>query len=123
MCGWLSMYEDNDRLAERFHVDETTLDDIPPRWNVAPTQPIVTIARGARPSDQTVASGTFLISRNAVHSSRCSAPSRFREKNQNNGAPAEMRSTPLSTPNASMSFQGMSAEPFPELSRAERTSS
>lgn len=44
VCGRFSMYEDRDHLAERFHVDETVLDDIPPRWNIAPTQPVVTIA-------------------------------------------------------------------------------
>ena len=38
------MYEDKRRLADRFHVDEVVPDDIPARWNVAPTQPVVTIA-------------------------------------------------------------------------------
>jgi putative SOS response-associated peptidase YedK len=38
------MYEDKRDLADRFHVDEMVLADIPPRWNVAPTQPVVTIA-------------------------------------------------------------------------------
>jgi putative SOS response-associated peptidase YedK len=44
MCGRFSMYEDKDRLADYFQVDEVVLDDITPRWNVAPTQPVVTIA-------------------------------------------------------------------------------
>jgi putative SOS response-associated peptidase YedK len=38
------MYEDKQDLADRFEVDEVVLADVPPRWNVAPTQPVVTIA-------------------------------------------------------------------------------
>ena len=44
MCGRFSLYEDKASLVERFHVDEVVPDDFPPRWNVAPTQPVVTIA-------------------------------------------------------------------------------
>ncbi len=44
MCGRFSLYEDKASLADRFGVDEVVPDGIPPRWNVAPTQPVVTIA-------------------------------------------------------------------------------
>jgi putative SOS response-associated peptidase YedK len=44
MCGRFSMSEPKHHLADRFHVDEVVPDDFPPRWNVAPTQPVATIA-------------------------------------------------------------------------------
>ena len=44
VCGRFSMYEDTRRLADRFGVDEVVVDDVRARWNVAPSQPVVTIA-------------------------------------------------------------------------------
>jgi putative SOS response-associated peptidase YedK len=44
VCGRFSLYESTSRLAERFSVDEVTTEDLPARWNVAPTQPVLAVA-------------------------------------------------------------------------------
>lgn len=44
MCGRFSLYEPVRELADRFSVDEVITGDLPPRWNLAPTQQIVAIA-------------------------------------------------------------------------------
>lgn len=45
MCGRYSLSTPVDELAEQFHVDEVTLDQLPaPSWNIAPTREVVTIA-------------------------------------------------------------------------------
>jgi putative SOS response-associated peptidase YedK len=44
MCGRYVMQDSLQELAERFGVDVVTLEDRPPTWNVAPTQPVVAVA-------------------------------------------------------------------------------
>jgi putative SOS response-associated peptidase YedK len=44
VSGRFSLYEETRRLADRFRVDEVTIDDVPARWNVAPTQPVLVVA-------------------------------------------------------------------------------
>jgi putative SOS response-associated peptidase YedK len=44
MCGRFSLYEPASDLAERFDIDEVIADELPSRWNVAPTQPIYAVA-------------------------------------------------------------------------------
>lgn len=44
MCGRFSLYEPTPDLLEWFGVDEVTAEEIGPRWNVAPTQPVLAVA-------------------------------------------------------------------------------
>jgi putative SOS response-associated peptidase YedK len=44
MCGRFSLYEPTSRLVERFSIDEVVGEEPPPRWNVAPTQPVLVVA-------------------------------------------------------------------------------
>jgi putative SOS response-associated peptidase YedK len=43
MCGRFSLYEPTDRLVDRFSVDEVVAEEIRPRWNVAPSQPVLAV--------------------------------------------------------------------------------
>src|SRR6202034_4888122 len=44
VCGRFSLYEPASDLAERFGIDEVVTDELPSRWNVAPTQPVYAVA-------------------------------------------------------------------------------
>jgi putative SOS response-associated peptidase YedK len=44
VCGRFSLYEPAGDLAERFGIDEVLTEELPPRWNVAPTQPVYAVA-------------------------------------------------------------------------------
>lgn len=44
MCGRFALYQPVADLVERFGVDEVVGEDPPPRWNVAPTQPVLAVA-------------------------------------------------------------------------------
>ena len=47
MCGRYVMSTPTDLLVERFEVDEVRADDLPPSWNVAPTDPIPVVVERA----------------------------------------------------------------------------
>jgi len=44
MCGRFALYEPASDLVERFGIDEVATDELPGRWNVAPTQPVYAVA-------------------------------------------------------------------------------
>jgi|HubBroStandDraft_1064217.scaffolds.fasta_scaffold14728_5 putative SOS response-associated peptidase YedK len=44
MCGRFSLYEPASDLAARFGIDEVLAEELPSRWNVAPTQPVYAVA-------------------------------------------------------------------------------
>jgi putative SOS response-associated peptidase YedK len=44
VCGRFSLYEPASNLAERFGIDEVVTEELPSRWNVAPTQPVYAVA-------------------------------------------------------------------------------
>jgi putative SOS response-associated peptidase YedK len=44
VCGRFSLYEPSSNLAERFGIDEVVTEELPSRWNVAPTQPVYAVA-------------------------------------------------------------------------------
>jgi len=44
VCGRFSLYEPASELAARFGIAEVLTEELPSRWNVAPTQPIYAVA-------------------------------------------------------------------------------
>jgi len=44
VCGRFSLYEPVPDLVERFGIDEVLTEELPSRWNVAPTQPVYAVA-------------------------------------------------------------------------------
>lgn len=44
VCGRFSLYEPASDLAARFGIDEVVTEELPSRWNVAPTQPVYAVA-------------------------------------------------------------------------------
>ncbi len=62
MCGRFTSTSSIEELAEIFDVDEIRTDPMPPRYNVAPTQPVVAVATrrpAQRDGNQVRALGTF----------------------------------------------------------------
>jgi len=43
MCGRISLHEPKEALARRFAVDEVLTEELPLRWNVAPSQPVYAV--------------------------------------------------------------------------------
>jgi putative SOS response-associated peptidase YedK len=44
VCGRFALYDPPSDLAARFGIDEVLAEDLPSRWNVAPTQPVYAVA-------------------------------------------------------------------------------
>jgi len=58
MCGRYTSTSSPARLAEAFHVDEVTAEQLPIRFNVAPTQPVYAVAESRRENGRRLL-GTF----------------------------------------------------------------
>jgi putative SOS response-associated peptidase YedK len=52
MCGRYTSTTPASRLAETFHVDEVRVEELPIRYNVAPTQPVYAVAESSGPVGQ-----------------------------------------------------------------------
>jgi putative SOS response-associated peptidase YedK len=44
MCGRFTLTADRERVADHFGMDPATVPDLPPRYNIAPTQPVPVVA-------------------------------------------------------------------------------
>ena len=56
MCGRFTLHHSPEQVAQRFEVQQT-LFDFPPRYNIAPMQPIAVITRNSHGDDKTVLEG------------------------------------------------------------------